>query len=94
MTSTSTLTSKNQTTIPKAVIDALGMKPGDKLVYENENGRFILRAKTGRLADLAGAFAHFGKRPRRPISIEALNAAIGDGYAEHAMRGAQRKSRR
>ena len=34
--SQSTLTSKSQTTIPKAVIEALNLRPSDQLVYEIE----------------------------------------------------------
>ena len=52
MTATSTLTRKNQTTVPKAVTEALGMKPADQFLYEIEAGHVILRARTGRLADL------------------------------------------
>jgi antitoxin PrlF len=39
----SRVTSKAQTTIPKPVRDALGVKPGDVLVYEIEDGRVVLR---------------------------------------------------
>jgi len=35
----SRLTSKAQTTIPKAVREALGAKPGDVMAYTVENGR-------------------------------------------------------
>ena len=50
----STLTSKNQTTIPKAVIEALNLRPSDQLVYEIEaDGRIILSAKTGTFASVA-----------------------------------------
>ena len=50
----STLTSKNQTTIPKAVIEALNLRPSDQLVYEIEaDGRILLSAKTGTFASVA-----------------------------------------
>lgn len=39
----SKLTSKSQTTIPQPVRYALGLKPGDEVVYEIEEGRVILR---------------------------------------------------
>ena len=52
----STLTSKNQTTIPKAVIEALHLKPSDQLVYEIESdGRVVLTAKTGTFASVAAS---------------------------------------
>lgn len=56
----STLTAKNQTTVPKAVVESLGVKPSDKLVFEIHDGKVTLTARSGRLADLAGAFRrHF-----------------------------------
>jgi antitoxin PrlF len=39
---TSKLTSKAQTTIPAPVRTALGLKPGDELVYNFEGDRVIL----------------------------------------------------
>jgi antitoxin PrlF len=39
---TSKLTSKAQTTVPQAVRNALGVKPGDELVYAIEAGRVIV----------------------------------------------------
>jgi antitoxin PrlF len=48
----STLTSKAQTTIPQAVRNALGLRPGDALAYAIENGRAILtRAESPQLTD-------------------------------------------
>lgn len=84
MVVTSKLTRKNQTTLPRAVVDVLGIKPSDRLVYEIEESRVILRAKTGRLADLAGKFAQFGKHPRAPLPVgemsDAVARAVADGY--------------
>ena len=39
----SKLTAKAQTTVPKAVRKALGLKPGDTLVYEVRGDRALLR---------------------------------------------------
>lgn len=39
---TSRMTSKAQTTIPQAVRNALGLKPGDELAYQIEDGRVVL----------------------------------------------------
>ncbi len=76
MSFTSTLTSKNQTTIPKKVVEALQIKPSSQLHYEvEENGRVVLTAKTGTFADLAGRF------PKRRISRPEMDAAIQTGAA-------------
>ena len=38
-----TITSKGQVTIPKAVRDALGLKPGDKIEFWVDDGRVKFR---------------------------------------------------
>ena len=84
MSATSKITRKYQTTIPKAVVAALGVKPADKLVYEIEDGSVTLRARTGRLVDLVGKFAHLGKRPRRARTLAEMDQAIAKAAAEAA----------
>ena len=37
------LSSKNQITIPKRVLDALGLTPGDKLLLEVDGDKIVLR---------------------------------------------------
>lgn len=91
MIAESTLTSKNQTTLPKAVVESLGVKPSDKLVFEIHDGKVTLSARTGRLADLAGAFRHFGKRRRKkPPTQEEMDAAVrrAAGQAHRTSTGA------
>jgi antitoxin PrlF len=39
---TSSLTNKAQTTIPQAVRTALGLRPGDPIAYQIEDGRAVL----------------------------------------------------
>ncbi|MFU8894190.1 MAG: type II toxin-antitoxin system PrlF family antitoxin [Luteolibacter sp.] len=52
----STLTAKNQTTIPKAVIEALKIRPSEKLIYEIESdGKVLLSTKTGTFASVAAS---------------------------------------
>ncbi len=72
----STLTSKNQTTIPKAVVEALNLRPSDQLVYEIEaDGRVILSAKTGTFASVAASLAR--KPPSRPArSVDEIKEAV------------------
>jgi len=56
----STLARRNQTTIPKAVVKALRLVPGARLVYEIDGNSVTLTAKTATFASLAGTF------PRKP----------------------------
>lgn len=39
------LTAKSQTTVPRAVRAALGLRPGDTLTYEIDGDRVILRRR-------------------------------------------------
>ena len=75
MSHTSTLTSKNQTTIPKAIVAALKIAPSATLCYEVEpDGGVRLTAKS---ATFAGLATSFGKRkPRKPVTVEQMNAAV------------------
>ncbi len=72
----STLTSKNQTTIPKAVIEALKLRPSDQLVYEIEaDGRILLSAKTGTFASVAASLPRKEKSaPTR--TVEEMKSAV------------------
>jgi bifunctional DNA-binding transcriptional regulator/antitoxin component of YhaV-PrlF toxin-antitoxin module len=72
----STLTSKNQTTVPKAVVEALKLKPSDQLVYEiGTDGRVVLTTKTETFASVA---AGLPKRPKpSPVpTIDDMDKAI------------------
>ena len=49
-----TLTSKGQVTIPKAIRDELGLKPSDKIEFFIENGHAKLRRAYPSLEDVVG----------------------------------------
>ncbi len=85
---TSTLTSRNQTTIPKAVVEALGLSPSGQLVYEiEEDGRVALTAKSATFASLAGSFAR--KPGTKARSLEDMDAAIRKQAASRFVRSAR-----
>ena len=92
MIATSKVTKKNQTTLPKAVVNALGIKPSDRILYEIEEGKVILHVKTERLADLKGKFTHFGRKPRYPVSVEQMHEAVMDAVAENEAVYGRRKT--
>jgi antitoxin PrlF len=78
---TSTLTARNQTTLPKQVVKALHLKPAAKLSYEVMNdGTVLLTSKTETFASLAGQFAK--RRVSRPVRVEDMKAAAQRGAAE------------
>ena len=49
-----TVTSKGQITLPKAIRDALGLRPGDRVYFRLHDGRAVL-AKIPDFLDLAGS---------------------------------------
>ena len=57
------LSSKNQVTIPLEVVESAGLKPGDELKVDAENGRIVLEPalslaerRRKALAEVAGSF--------------------------------------
>jgi AbrB family looped-hinge helix DNA binding protein len=75
----STISSKGQITVPKAVRDALGLKSGDAVEFVVRDGQALLRpAKAWTIDDAAGClreFAHQGSDIRHGHK-EALAAAM------------------
>jgi len=68
-----TVTSKGQITIPREVRQKLGVDAGDRVEFiEVAAGEFALKAATEDIRSLKGMI----RRPRRPVSIDAMNAAI------------------
>lgn len=68
-----TLTSKNQMTLPKQVREDLNLKPGDRLVFRKLEGRYVLEARPRRSAlDFAGALHD---PERGPLSQEDIKSA-------------------
>ncbi len=88
MTHFSTLTSKNQTTLPKAIALLLGAKPPAKLIYEvTEEGQVILSAKSATFQDIADSFPK--KKPARPVTIEDMTKAVAKGATRRFKKAAQ-----
>lgn len=83
----STLTSKNQTTIPKAVIEALNLRPSDQLVYEIEaDGRIILSAKTGTFASVAASLPRKAKAGQAR-TVDEMKSAVKAMVRKRVSRG-------
>jgi AbrB family looped-hinge helix DNA binding protein len=82
----SAITSKGQATIPKAIREHLGLKPGDRVkFFLHPDGSVVLLPKLS-AASLRGIV----KSRRRPVTIKAMNEAAAAGAAE----GAPRRKRR
>ena len=71
MTTSTTLTSKGQTTIPKEIRDILGMKAGDRMTFTlMPDGTVVMRVKSKNLMELAGVLH---KKGRKPVPIKQLS---------------------
>lgn len=71
----STVTIKGQTTIPRDVRAALGLKTGDKVRYVVMNGEVrLLKARP--VVELEGVLARPGTQP---VSIDEMDEAIAAG---------------
>jgi antitoxin PrlF len=75
----STLTSKGQITIPREVRDRLGLREGDRVVFQfDEHGNLLLRQETHRpLGRLPGLLKHLAKD--RPVTVEEMKTAVKKG---------------
>lgn len=82
----STATSKGQTTIPKEIRDAMGIKEGTPLSWTYENGELKVRAKTKRLEDFVPMIPPNGAH----ASVEDMNRAIGEAVTERMRRATGR----
>lgn len=64
MSTEATLTSKGQTTIPKAIRDGLRMKAGDRMTFTlMPDGVVIMRVKNRHVSELAGLLYRKGRKP-------------------------------
>lgn len=73
----SAITVKGQATIPKAVREHLGLKPGDRVkFFLHPDGTVVLLPKLPVTA-LRGIL----RRPRRPVPIERMREATAEGAA-------------
>jgi antitoxin PrlF len=73
----SAITSKGQATIPKAIREHLGLRPGDRVkFFVHPDGSVVLLPKLP-VAALRGIVLP----RRRPVTTEAMTEAIGAGAA-------------
>ncbi len=79
-----TLTSKGQITLPKAIREQLGLAAGAKFdCYVNRDGYVVLVPLTVKLEDLVGILPYAGP----PKTVEEINQAIVQAAVERAKRG-------
>ena len=78
---TSTVTSKGQVTIPKAIREFLKVEKYDKIVFiPLEDGKVMITTKQAPASGLFGMLKH--RKPKKPVSAEDMDAAIDKRRAE------------
>ena len=75
----STLTSKGQTTLPRDIRAALGLKPGDRVRYLVLDSGEVRLLPTRPVSSLAGLLRRPGAKP---VPLEAMEEAIAQGAEE------------
>jgi antitoxin PrlF len=76
----STVTSKGQITIPKAIRDRLRLRQGDVLEFcEDEHGRIYFDAIRSNVRDLAGILY---SPSRVPVTVTQMDEAIASYHAK------------
>ena len=70
------ITSKGQTTLPKAVREALGIKPGDRIRYAILDGK-VMMLPVKPVSRLFGMLKYDGP----PKTLEEIDRAMGDAAA-------------
>jgi antitoxin PrlF len=83
----SAITVKGQATIPKAIRQHLGLKPGDRVkFFIHPNGRVVLLPKVP-VSTLRGMLK---SKRRKPVTIDEMNEAVADGASNTARRSKRR----
>ena len=76
-----TLSSKGQVTLPKEMLDAPKLRPGDRLIYSIVGEGIIVTPKNIDFKDLAGLV---GDPPNGSATLEEINAAVVAAAGAHA----------
>ena len=71
------ITAKGQTTLPKAVREALSVKPGDRVRYVIQDGQVRI-LKAGPVDRLFGMLKYHGP----PVTLEEMDQAIAEGASD------------
>jgi antitoxin PrlF len=78
----SAITTKGQATIPKAIREHLGLKPGDRVkFFVHPNGSVVLLPKLP-----ASALRGMLKSSRKGVTVEIMNEAIAEGATSSSPR--------
>ena len=75
----SSVTTKGQVTIPAELREKLGIKPGDRVGFVEEDGRIVIQRQETAIESVFGMV-----KARKGVSLAAMDAAIAAGRKRHA----------
>ncbi|TSC88243.1 MAG: hypothetical protein G01um10147_148 [Microgenomates group bacterium Gr01-1014_7] len=78
-TYSSTVTTKGQATIPNQMREKFGIKPGDKIIFEDINGQLVIKTNSQLINELAGSLKTNIKWDRKK-AFEAVGKMLADEY--------------
>ncbi len=81
------LSPKGQITLPKELRDALGLQPGDQLVFSIIDGEVVITPKSINFNDLAGLL---GSPPNGRASLEDIDATVTEAAGSDVVNEAAR----
>ena len=79
----SIVTTKGQTTIPKAIRAFLKLEAKDKILYQVENDKVIMRPLKGNILDLRGSV----KAEEKPVDFEKIRKVTRKRIARKMVEG-------
>jgi AbrB family looped-hinge helix DNA binding protein len=79
----SILTKKGQTTIPKEIRTFLKLEAKDKIIYQVENDKVIMRPLKGNILDLRGSV----KTEEKPVDFERIRKVTRKRIAHKIVEG-------
>ncbi len=87
MSTTAAITTKGQITLPKAIRDKLGVKPGDRVTFrEQADGKIVVESASVDLLSLCGIL----KPKVRGVTVEGMNDAIGEAIVARFKRSTEK----
>jgi AbrB family looped-hinge helix DNA binding protein len=88
----STITSKGQITLPAVYRRALGLRPGDRLSFEEEGGIITMRKAQSVTESTAGSLTKYASTP--PLTAQEMRDVAEQAIADEALERYERSGRR
>ena len=82
---TAKVTSKGQITLPKGLRERLGLKPGDRVTFVEQEGKITIEPSSGDVLRWYGALRTGGP----PADLKEVREAVRQAIAEEVVRESQ-----